>query len=97
MKDFDYRLLPDEGMVLMTAREIDGLSPMYLADFKDTQVLIYKPTGNFIGFSADLGLRLCKGPPKMVNGMWIVHDDPIANGNHKNVKLSSGFLDFVSI
>jgi hypothetical protein len=97
MKDFDYRLLPETGMALMTARDIDGSSPMYLADFKDNQVLSYRPTGHFIGFSSQLGLRLCKGPPKMLNGMWIVHDDPVANEKHVDVKLASNLLDFIPI
>ena len=96
MKDFDYGLLPKDGLALLTAPDIDG-GPLYLADFRDSQVMTYKPTGHFLGFSAGLGIRLCKGPPRMTDGMWIVNDDLPANDKHRDVQLGPDVLDFVPI
>ena len=97
VKPFDYNLLPKEGLALLTAPEIDGNSQMFLADFRDYQVLIHKPTGHFLGFSSQLGIRLCRGPKQMIDGMWIVQDDLHANQNHQNIQLTPEIMDFISI
>lgn len=94
MKEFELRLLPKTGCAVMTAPDIDGTGPMYLADFRDVQVLVYRPTGHFIGFSAIRGIRLCKGPLKMVEGIWTAREDEDAARSHVDVRLGQDLLDF---
>lgn len=97
MKPFDYSLLPQEGAAVLTVRELDGEGPMCLADFRDTQVLKYKPTGHYIGYVLDQGIRLCQGPLKMVNGLWVARVDEEANRKHQNVQLGLDNLDFLFV
>lgn len=97
MKEFGYELLPVNGFALLTVPDIDGHGRMYLADFRDSQVLIFKPSGNFLGFSKEKGIRLCRGPMSMVNGIWVVQEDKSAVESYKDIRLTPELLDFVSI
>lgn len=78
----------------MTAPDIDGKGPMYVADFRDMNVLIYRPTGHFIGLSMRHGLCLCKGPLKLVDGVWVASPDEDAIRRHPEVGLTADLLDF---
>ena len=93
MKDFDASLLPDTGCAVLTVPEIGADGPMYLADFRDVHVLTYRPTGHFIGFSPERGLTLCKGPLRMVNGIWTATEDEAARKSHHDVRLGAELLD----
>ena len=97
MKAFDYDLLPREGLALLTVPEIDGTGEMYLADFRDQRVLVFKPTGHFLGFSKERGIRLCKGPASMIDGMWTAVEDVEAARRFPDVRLEVDSMDFVMI
>ncbi len=97
MKNFDYSLLPGNGLVVMTADEIDGISPMGIADFRDTKVLIYKKTGHYLGFSETRGIRLCKGPISMIDGILRAVEDISVSDKIKDIYLTVDLLDFAFI
>jgi len=97
MKVFSYDLLPDRGLAVLTAPDIDGSGPMYLADFRDSQVLIFKPSGHFLGFSRERGVLLCKGPLRMQDGLWTANPDEQANSSHTDVQLKAETLDFRAV
>ena len=97
MKNFDYSILPQTGLAVMTSTDIDGQSPMSIADFRDTKVLVYKNTGHFIGFSKIKGIRLCRGPVFMTNGIVCAHEDIEISEKIKDVFLTADNLDFAYI
>ncbi len=97
MKSFDYDLIPRGKFVALTSSSIDGQSPMSIADFRDNQILIFKPTGNYIGYSTETGIRLCKGPVTMENGIWIVLEDTDVDPKFNDSYLSEDLLDFEAI
>jgi hypothetical protein len=86
MRKLDWDIVPEEGLVLMTAPEIAYSAPMLMADFRDSFALVYTKTGNYIGMSRDRGLQLGKSP-RMVNGIWFLDEDKITGEKHVNVQL----------
>jgi hypothetical protein len=86
MKRIDWDIVPEEGLVLMTALELADSAPMFMADFRDSFALIYTKTGNYIGMSRDHGLQLGKSP-RMINGIWFLDEDKEIGAKHIDVQL----------
>lgn len=91
MRDFDLKLVPAEGLALMTAPDVDG-GPMYVADFRDSHALVYRATGHFVGFSRRKGLKLGRRPLRMVNGIWIMDEYSGDLRGHEHVELRPELL-----
>lgn len=76
MRSIDTSQIPDRNsLVLLTADDIAAGIPMMMADFRDTQVLVFVKTGNFIGMAIDGSIRLGCRPPRMINGVWYSRED----------------------
>jgi hypothetical protein len=98
MKPVDWDIVPDDGtMILLTTNDIIDDANLYIADFKDLKALIFKPTRSFVGLTRTRGIRLGKGPPRMINGIWYVDEDPKAQAKHKNIELTPELVSLVII
>lgn len=95
MKQFDPKIIGPGVCVCLTAKELDGRSPFQIADFRDMQVASFKPTGHYIGYSNESGIRMCNGPIKLVDGIWVASPDEKAAERFKDVKLSAENLIFM--
>ncbi len=91
MKTFSNEYVPEDGLVILTAPEIDG-GELYCADFRDIFFLVHKPTNSPIGFGRN-GMQLGKKPFKMVRGLWLMDADEGMCNLHRNIELTSELLE----
>jgi hypothetical protein len=90
MRPIDWDLVPDDGtMVLLTVPDLldDVDVPLQMADFKDDYALVFKKTGSYLGLTLSRGVRLGKGPARMVNGIWYINEDPYLQKIHADIEL----------
>lgn len=88
MRDVSPELIPKGGMVLLTLRSLYMQASFLVADFRDQQAAIFKPTGSFLGLTADRGIRLGKRPPFMRNGIWLLHEDTDLKEEYANARIT---------
>lgn len=62
-------------MALLTTTEIGEDSPVLMADFRDSMVLVHRASGCFLGISRGSGVRLCSRKPFMRDGVWCARAD----------------------
>lgn len=89
MRPFDWGLVPDAGLVLLTVAEVSDESLVCVADFRDTHALAYVPTNAFMGQSRTRGMRLGKLPLQMRDGIWFMEEDLEVPDEHSEVRLRS--------
>lgn len=92
MRSFDrinWPGLPDGQLVLMTVSSISDNEKLQIADFTDTQALVFAKNGCYIGMSRDRGLRFGKPPASLVDGIWLVDEDQKMQEGWGDTKLSS--------
>jgi len=99
MRDFDWKYVPQTGLVLLTVPEISKDVQVQIADFRDTHALAYAPSGGFIGYShkgSELGvpgsMRLGKTPLHLVDGIWFMFEDEKGQQAHQHVLLKLELL-----
>jgi hypothetical protein len=88
----DWSGLPDGQLVLMTASSISSNEKLQVADFLDTQALVFSKSGCYVGMSRDRGLRFGKHPASLINGIWFIDEDEKAQKGWSDTKLSSNDL-----
>ena len=89
MKPIDWEVVPNDGTtVILTMNNITAHGDLFMADFRDTHVLMFSPTKNYIGLTKTRGIRLSKGPLQMTNGIWFGFEDLEVQGKYKNVELT---------
>ena len=94
VRQIDLPMLQENGsLILLTSRDIAEDSPLYVADFRDIQALVYVPTGNWLGTDGS-GIRLGKGPLEMIDGVWYMEEDLVMKEKHHNIQLSPELLSF---
>jgi hypothetical protein len=94
MQLIDWGLVSDNGvMVLLTIPDLLDDVPLYMADFKDDYALIFKKTGSYLGLTLTRGVRLGKGPARMVNGIWYIDEDLYLQKVYANIDLDSELVD----
>lgn len=87
--------MPGNGVaVLLTMRDIVEQTPLCVADFRDTHALVFAKTGNFVGLTKHRGVRLCKRPLRMVDGIWYAQEDLDAQKVYRNMELRPEHLRF---
>ena len=68
-------------------------APLMMADFRDSQTLVFKPTQQYIGFSKTRGILLGKRLARLINGIWYVEQGEIAK-QYKDFTLNPDDVDF---
>jgi hypothetical protein len=84
----DWSKLPDEKLVLMTVSNISDNEQMKIADFLDTQALVFVKNGCYVGMSYNRGLRFGKHPAFLINGIWYIDEDKNAQHGWNDIILS---------
>jgi len=84
----------NEHMALITVPELSDTAVLYLADFRDTMALVYKPTNHFIGVTRSMQIRFAKRPFRMIGGIWFCDEDTENQLEHANIRLTTGLLSF---
>lgn len=98
VRPIDWNLVPDNGvMVLLTVPDLLDDVPLHMADFKDDHALIFKKTGSYIGLTLTRGVRLGKGPAKMINGIWYVNEDQQIQQSYPDIELDPEMVDLKTI
>lgn len=95
--EYDWQSLPDGMLVLMTAPDLNDVTEMRIADFRDTQALVFNQTGNYVGMSRRSGLRFGRAPAIMKDGVWLVHEDSSSQSGWQNTQLSASTLSLAVI
>lgn len=86
---FDFSTLQDGELALMTVPDLgDPKARMQVADFRDVEALFLAEAKSWIGMSHRRGLRLGRGPMRMVEGVWICAEDVDAQRGREDLKLS---------
>lgn len=98
MKPFDWKYVPEKGLVLLTVAEVIQDTEVSIADFRDTHALAFKKNGGFIGWSrhgagGDGAMQLGKLPLHLVNGIWYMNEDFEAQEQYANVQLEISMLE----
>ena len=90
MKSIDWKLVPEKGnMVALTVPEITEDGDLYMADFKDVRILVFKKTGSYLGITKTRGIRLGKKQSlHMISGIWYVEEDLENQAKYENFTLS---------
>lgn len=95
MREVDWDVVPETGKLpLCTVRDLQARATIYLADFRDIEVLIWKPTGSFIGLSRSRGMRFCSGPIEMMDGVWFGQENLRLQKHQRDVHVQVEFLEF---
>ncbi len=63
-------------MALLTAEAVSRNCPMRWADHRDTHALYHSESGRFVGLNIDGELLLGQEGIRMVDGVWILQEDP---------------------
>lgn len=88
-ESFDFSTLQDGELAVMTVPMLgDPKTVMQVADFRDLQALFLPEAQRWVGMSYRRGLRLGKGPVRMVDGVWICSEDLAAQKGREDLKLS---------
>lgn len=86
---FDFSTLQDGELALMTVPGLDDPHmTMRVADFRDVQALFLPEAGRWVGMSHMRGLRLGRGPLRLVDGVWLCAEDLLAQKGREDFKLS---------
>lgn len=95
MRDFDWKYVPETGLVLLTVSEIAQDIGVSIADFRDSYGLSFKKNGGFIGWSRKGGGAMLLGrlPLRLVNGIWYMDEDIEAQEHYSNVQLELSMLE----
>lgn len=94
MQSIDWDVVPDDGtMVLLTVPDILDDITLCMADFKDDYALIFKKTGSYLGLTLTRGVRLGKGPAKMINGIWYINEDQNLQRVFPDIELEPEMVD----
>ena len=73
-------------------------TPMLIADFRDSKVLVFTPTNSYIGYSKNRNVFcLCKGPIRMVNGVLCADEDIEAERNYESCELKRKLMKLASV
>lgn len=91
MRTIDWALIRSEtSMVVLTAKYADDGSEIMAADFRDSFMLVHKPTRIPLGMDSVGKVRLGnRSTLKMVNGVWRVDADSQLREQYLNVLLSA--------
>ncbi len=90
---FDFSTLQDGELALMTVPELgDPKRVMQVADFRDLEALYLTDAKRWVGMSYRRGLRLGRGPLRLVGGVWICSEDVEAQKGREDLKLSPDAL-----
>lgn len=73
-------------MALATTEYISDSQEIMWADFKDTHALYSAELEAFIGYNSDGQLLSGKTPLLMVNGLWILQEDPEKIKSRNDIK-----------
>lgn len=79
---------------VLTTREIHDSAKLYIADFRDSQCLVFIKSGNYICFSKTLGMVFGKGTPILRNGIWVCQIDKNVPDQYRDFTLSCDSIDF---
>jgi len=71
---------------------LDDIS-LQMADFKDDYALVFKKTGSYLGLTLSRGVRLGKGPARMVNGIWYIDEDLYLQKVYSDIELEPELVD----
>jgi hypothetical protein len=97
MRQVEEDLIPLEGLAVLTCQRIDFRAPLFIADFRDQQILIFTPTGNPIGISIDRGMRLGRRPLQMRNGIWVMEEEEKIPEQYQDKELRAEDVAFSTI
>lgn len=100
MREFelwDWSQVQNGKLVLMTCNILSPREKMKIADFRDSEALKFRKSGNWMGMSIDRGLRLGSGPLSMVNGVWFCNEDHKACNLYVDQELSPELLSLENI
>lgn len=78
MRDVSKVTAPGDGAVLLTARDLQDMRSLHAADFRDGEAVVHSGTGAYLGLAPDGSLCLCRGPCRMVGGVWTAGVDAAA-------------------
>jgi hypothetical protein len=76
MRAFNGRFPKRPWMALLTAEAVSRNCPMRWADHRDTHALYHSESGRFVGLNIDGELLLGQEGIRMVDGVWILQEDP---------------------
>lgn len=95
MRGFEWKYVPESGLVLLTMQDVHPDVPIQIADFRDTHALAFRPSGGFVGQSRS-GMKLGRAL-KMVDGVWYMSDDVKSQQEYADFTLDPGALVLVVI
>ena len=82
-------------MALITAEYVDKSATIMWADFKDTHALYHPRAERFVGCNQDGMLILGKPHPELINGVWILVEDPDLIGKYSDLPAFSLVLKVI--
>jgi hypothetical protein len=94
---YDWSQLEEGFLILMTCEILSSRERMSIADFRDSQALKFKESGNWVGMSVNRGTRLGSGPLRMVDGVWICNEDHKACERYADLDLHPELLSLEMI
>ena len=77
MTPYDPRKVPKLPMMCLATSEFVSLkSKIHIADFRDVSALYHNESQRYVGVDQSGAMKLGKGRPMLVNGIWYLEFDP---------------------
>lgn len=84
-------------MALTTSEFVGEDMEIMWANFKDTHGLYLPKLDAFIGYNVDGELLTGKPPIQMINGLWVLMEDPSKIVKNVDIKLSDLVLKIIEV